>query len=148
MLIGIIIFLKLKKTANLAAAAISFDAIVLDLWVPILYGITVCLYPNNKLLGDSLLDFIRDKQITIIPFITPSVLATLPIENKPDCLHLICAGGEIANEELMNNWLERVILINIYGPTETTVVVSYFKYRKEYPTNTIGRPCPNTQFIF
>ncbi|RAJ31130.1 non-ribosomal peptide synthetase [Pedobacter cryoconitis] len=135
-----------ENSKSLQFASISFDAVVIDLWIPVLYGVTVCLYPDNRLLGDSLLDFIAVNQINIIPTITPSVLATLTVENKPNCLRLICMGGEAANEILVKKWADKVVLLNAYGPTECTVAVCYYKYKKGDLANTIGKPCVNTQF--
>lgn len=135
-----------NNSKSLQFASISFDAIIIDLWVPVLYGLTVCLYPDNRLLGESLLDFIRVNQITIIPTITPSVLLTMSVKDKPSCLRLICVGGEAASEILVKNWCDEVVLINAYGPTECTVAVCYFKYEKGDLANTIGEACPNTQF--
>src|SRR5690606_17464204 len=54
----------------------SFDAAVIDLWIPLLHGATLHLYPDNKIIGAPLLDYIRQHAIHILPLVSPTVLSS------------------------------------------------------------------------
>jgi len=124
----------------------NFDGIVLDLWVPLSLGITVYLYPDNRIVGDALLDFIRENKITVLPYLPVSILATLPTDQNIGQLRKIFTGGEAPSPHVVQPWRKLVSLINMYGPTETTVVVCTFKFSDDYPITTIGKPLTNVDF--
>ncbi|WP_428229048.1 amino acid adenylation domain-containing protein [Flavobacterium sp.] len=124
----------------------NFDGIVLDLWVPLSLGMTVCLYPDNRILGDALLDYIRKNEVTVLPYLPVSILATLPTDQHIGRLRKIFTGGEAPAEHVIQPWRKLVTLINIYGPTETTVVVCGFEFSDNHPLTTIGKPLPNVEF--
>lgn len=140
-------FLKVgEEDVALNISSSNFDGIVLDLWVPLSLGITVCLYPDNRIIGEPLLEFICKNKITILPYLPVSILATLPQDRPIGNLKKICTGGEAPIANVIAYWKQQVELINIYGPTETTVVVCGFKFDDEHPINTIGKPLPNVDF--
>ncbi|WP_428229025.1 amino acid adenylation domain-containing protein [Flavobacterium sp.] len=124
----------------------NFDGIVLDLWVPLSLGITVYLYPDNRIVGDTLLDFIRKNKITVLPYLPVSILATLPTDKNIGQLRKIFTGGEAPSSNVVQPWRKLVSLINMYGPTETTVVVCTFEFSDDYPITTIGKPLTNVDF--
>ena len=124
----------------------NFDGIVLDLWVPLSLGMTVFLYPDNRIVGEPLLQFIREKEISILPYLPMSILATLPTDQPIGNLRKICTGGEAPLVQVVEHWKKKTELINIYGPTETTVVVCGFEFDESHPVNTIGKPLPNVDF--
>ncbi|MGC5746370.1 amino acid adenylation domain-containing protein [Chryseobacterium sp. NFX27] len=135
-----------KEDTALNISSSNFDGIVLDLWIPLSLGITVYLYPDNRIVGDSLLNYIRQNKITILPYLPVSILATLPTDKQTGSLRKICTGGEAPIAKVIEHWKTKVDLINIYGPTETTVVVSGFKFDENHPIGTIGKPLPNVDF--
>lgn len=135
-----------KEDVALNISSSNFDGLVLDLWVPLSLGITVYLYPDNRIVGDPLLEFICKNNITILPYLPVSILATLPQDRPIGHLRKICTGGEAPIANVIAYWKQKVELINIYGPTETTVVVCGFKFDDEHPLNTIGKPLPNVDF--
>ncbi|WP_316740838.1 non-ribosomal peptide synthetase [Pedobacter antarcticus] len=124
----------------------NFDGIALDLWAPLTLGITVQLYPDNRIIGDALLDFICEKGITIIPYIPFSTLATLPADGRKGNLRKVYTGGEVPASYVVNYWKSMLTLVNMYGPTETTVVVSVFTFDDVHPLTTIGKPFPNVTY--
>lgn len=124
----------------------NFDGIVLDLWVPLSLGMTVYLYRDNRIVGDALLQYIRQHEITVLPYLPVSILATLPDNEPAGILRKICTGGEAPVAAVIEAWRPKVELINIYGPTETTVVVSGFEFDDLHPLGTIGKPLPNVDF--
>ncbi|MDN5396527.1 MAG: amino acid adenylation domain-containing protein, partial [Chryseobacterium sp.] len=135
-----------KEDTALAISSSNFDGIVVDLWVPLSKGMTVFLYPDNRMVGEPLLHYIRESGITMLPYLPVSILATLPTDQPIGKLRKICTGGEAPIPSVIESWKKRTELINIYGPTETTVVVSGFKFDENHPITTIGKPLPNVDF--
>lgn len=126
-----------NKTLQFASP--SFDAAVIDMWVPLSCGATVVLYPDNKIVGAPLLDFIIEQGVDTIPLLPPAVLASLPHDRPIGRLQTIAIGGEAATENTIRNWYQRVTLINSYGPTEATVAVSNFVFEQEPNPRIIGK---------
>ncbi len=118
----------------------NFDGIGLDLWAPLCAGLTVHLYPDNRIIGEPLLDFIVQNEITILPYLPVSILATLPMGKAIGKLRMVCTGGEAPTAQVINYWKSRVTLYNMYGPTETTVVTCMFRCSEVHPITTIGKP--------
>ncbi|SHM85414.1 amino acid adenylation domain-containing protein/thioester reductase domain-containing protein [Chryseobacterium carnipullorum] len=135
-----------KEDTALTISSSNFDGIVVDLWVPLSKGMTVFLYPDNRMVGEPLLHYIRESGITMLPYLPVSILATLPTDQPIGKLRKICTGGEAPIPSVIESWKKRTELINIYGPTETTVVVSGFKFDENHPITTIGKPLPNVDF--
>lgn len=124
----------------------NFDGIGLDLWAPLCAGLTIHLYPDNRIIGEPLLDFIVQNQITILPYIPVSILATLPMGDQVGSLRKVFTGGEAPTVEVINYWKSKVQLYNMYGPTETTVVTCLFRCTETHPVTTIGKPFDNVCF--
>lgn len=135
-----------KEDTAFNVSSSNFDGIVLDLWVPLSLGMTVFLYPDNRIVGESLLNYIRDHKISVLPYLPVSILATLPTDQPIGRLRKIFTGGEAPIANVITAWKNKVELINMYGPTETTVVVCAFKFDEEHPLSTIGKPLPNVDF--
>ncbi|MCC9070638.1 amino acid adenylation domain-containing protein [Flavobacterium sp. F-65] len=124
----------------------NFDGSIIDLWLPLTKGATVHLYPNNKLLGESLSDFISLHNITVVPFVSPSVLSTIPLSVHFPNLRVIGTGGEACPSLISKHWMHQLKLVNVYGPTETTVAVNEYVYDDKHPSNTLGKPIKNMKF--
>lgn len=124
----------------------NFDGSVIDIWLPLVEGATIHLYPNNKLLGDYLSDFLLLNKVTIVPFVSPSVLSTIPVSASLPNLKAIGTGGEACPSAVSRHWIKQVKLVNVYGPTETTVAVNRYVFDDRHPANTIGKPIDNMRF--
>ncbi|MNJ85083.1 Linear gramicidin synthase subunit D [compost metagenome] len=135
-----------EEDTALNISSSNFDGIVLDLWVPLSLGMTVYLYPDNRVVGEPLLQYIREHEISILPYLPVSILATLPTDQPIGRLRKICTGGEAPVVHVIDHWKKKTELINIYGPTETTVVVCGFEFDESHPIGTIGKPLPNVNF--
>lgn len=136
-------FLNLSPdNITLQFASPSFDAAIIDIWTPLIKGATMHLYPNNKIVGEPLLDFIVAHHIDTVPLMPPMVLASLP-SNKPiGKLHTIAIGGESCTENTIKSWYKKIRLINSYGPTEATVAVSNYEFQEEINPKIIGSAMP------
>ncbi|MEJ5106708.1 non-ribosomal peptide synthetase [Chryseobacterium sp. MYb328] len=129
------------KDRALQFSSTGFDVSIIDLWIPLFTGATLFLYPDNKIIGKPLLDFIVDHNIDVVPYLPPAVLSTLPADLSIGCLHTLSIAGEVPSEQTIKNWCNRVRLINVYGPTETTVsVVSHQFKQDDTNPHIIGKP--------
>lgn len=130
-----------SKDRTLQFSSTGFDVSIIDIWIPLFTGATVVLYPDNKIIGKPLLDFIVDHKIDVVPYLPPAVLSTLPADLPIGSLHTLSIAGEVPSEQTIKNWCSRVRLINVYGPTETTVsVVSHQFKADDTNPHIIGKP--------
>lgn len=127
---------------TLQFASPSFDAAIIDIWTPLIKGATMHLYPNNKIVGEPLLDFIVTHNIDTVPLMPPMVLASLP-QNRPiGNLQTIAIGGEACTEHTVRSWYKKIRLINSYGPTEATVAVTNYEFKEDTDPRIIGAAIP------
>lgn len=131
-----------SENKTLQFASPSFDAAIIDIWTPLIKGATVILYPNNKIVGEPLLDFIVKNDIDTIPLLPPMVLASLPLNKPIGNLKTIAIGGEAGSENTIKSWYKKINLINSYGPTEATVAVTNYKFKNEPNSRIIGSAMP------
>ncbi|OMQ11532.1 non-ribosomal peptide synthetase [[Flexibacter] sp. ATCC 35103] len=136
-------FLNLStENKTLQFASPSFDAAIIDIWTPLIKGATIYLYPNNKIVGEPLLDFIIDNNIDTVPLLPPMVLASIPHNRTIGNLKTIAIGGEACSENTVKNWYKKIRLINSYGPTEATVAVTNYEFKTEVNPRIIGTAIP------
>ncbi|WP_240643078.1 non-ribosomal peptide synthetase [Sinomicrobium pectinilyticum] len=133
------------KDRTLQFSSTGFDVSIIDLWIPLFTGATIILYPDNKIIGKPLLDFIVDNKIDVVPYLPPAVLSTLPTDVPIGCLHTLFIAGEVPSEQTIKNWYNRVRLINVYGPTETTVCVVSHHFQGDTNPHIIGKPLNSVQ---
>ncbi|WP_158734379.1 non-ribosomal peptide synthetase [Streptomyces sp. NRRL F-2747] len=125
-------------------ASLSFDASVMELFMPLLSGGAVVLAPAARLApGRPLAELARESGIThaLLP---PSALAVLP-EDAFGPGATIFTGGEACPPDVVRRWSGRVRLLNAYGPTEATVCSTVSTALTEGGTPPIGRPLPNVR---
>lgn len=127
-----------EDNITLQFASPSFDAAIIDIWTPLIKGATMHLYPNNKIVGEPLLDFIVNHNIDTVPLMPPMVLASLPLNKPIGNLNTIAIGGEACSENTVKSWYKKIRLINSYGPTEATVAVSNYEFKDEANPRIIG----------
>ncbi|MEM7353055.1 MAG: amino acid adenylation domain-containing protein, partial [Acidobacteriota bacterium] len=125
-------------------AALSFDASVFELWVPLFTGGTLTMIRREILLsGSGMVEFLRQKAIAHM-MITPSALASLPAASLPH-LATVAAAGEACSAELVSRWAPGRRFLNVYGPTEATIWSTGAICRASGMTPTIGQPITNMQ---
>ncbi|KAL1924342.1 uncharacterized protein VTP21DRAFT_7377 [Calcarisporiella thermophila] len=121
----------------------SFDVSILDWSIALTSGATLCFaeYPEI-MIGDYLVDVINKNQINFMA-ITPSALATVPLESRLQSLKSIGLGGEPCSEGLMEAWRKKVRVLHNYGPTEFTVFTIIFNE----PTDDVELPASSASLI-
>ena len=129
----------------LQAASLSFDASVLEIFIALLGGATLCLVGRDAVAsGTELAQVLRDYAITTIAM-PPSLLDTIPDGEYP-ALHSIIVGGEACNAETAARWSRGRRLFNAYAPTEATVYATARQCAEtEHRVPPLGRPISNTQ---
>lgn len=131
----------------LAAASISFDMSVLEIFIPLVVGARLLIVSRQVAFdGTQLLDTINKHQVTFMQG-TPVTWRLLLAAGwkKSEGLKILC-GGETWNRELADQLQDKCSsLWNPYGPTETTVWSSKSRVESTDDSINIGRPIANTQ---
>ena len=125
-------------------AALSFDASLHDLFMPLLAGARVVLAPVETLHSPPrLAAVIRASRATFV-CLPPAVLSLLAGEHFPD-LRMLTSGGEELSGELAARWIRPGLrFVNDYGPTEATVTATCAELGPDsLSPPPIGRPLPN-----
>jgi amino acid adenylation domain-containing protein len=136
----------------------SFDAILRDIFLPLISGGVLCLPPASGFAPDEVLPWLADERVTIIhsvPSISRYWLQAAPQQELPR-LRLVFLSGEMLSAKLAGLWRERSSpengvcqVVNFYGPTETTMIKSYYVV-PENPrpgAQPAGTALPQTQLL-
>ena len=129
-----------------AVTSVSFDAMVMEIFLPLLHGASIVLVDEDtRRDGDILLKKAKEEGVTVM-WGTPSIWQILLDSGWEKPLNLkALIGGEPVPMSLANELLDRCReLWNIYGPTETTVCCLLTKISKEDNPIVVGRPVANT----
>ncbi|WP_392534068.1 amino acid adenylation domain-containing protein [Nostoc sp. C117] len=129
-------------------SSISWDALTLELWSPLVYGGCCVLYPGKILTPEDLSLIIQKQRVNIL-FLT-TALFNLMIDTMPQALSEIkqlMFGGESVSLPHVRRALELLPttqLINAYGPSECTVFICCYPIPQELADNVhsipIGKP--------
>lgn len=129
-----------------ALTTISFDAMVMEVFLPLLHGASIVLVDEEtRLDGEILLEKALKDNITMM-WGTPSIWQILLDSDWKTPLKIkALIGGEPVPLNLANKLLDLCSeLWNIYGPTETTVCAFLTQISKDDAEIAIGKPVANT----
>ena len=127
--------------------ALSFDIVILDLFLPLVSGASIVMSdPENLYDGRKLLAELKNSGASIMPA-TPATWKMLVDAGWEEKLPLrIFCGGEALPRKLADQLLDRCnIFWNAYGPTETTVCTSLTRLESKETPISIGKPIANTR---
>ncbi|WP_031507117.1 non-ribosomal peptide synthetase [Streptomyces megasporus] len=138
----------------------AFDAILRDLFVPLVSGGTVCVPPTGLTLdGPALARWLDEQRIDLVhcvPTVFRALLPTATAANGPELAALRCiamAGEPLAPSDVAK-WFgrhgERVRLLNMYGPSETTMTKTFHFVTPadaERATIPIGKAMPGARVV-
>ncbi len=133
--------------------SLSFDLTATSLFVPLISGHCVVVYPDRGERSDlALFDVLAEDAVDVIK-LTPSHLKLMVAgPYRPVRLKKMIIGGEDLKSSLAQQAFslmrERVSIYNEYGPTETTVGCMIHRFSKEEDLDEsvpIGRPIANSQ---
>lgn len=131
-------------------SSISFDAILLEIWIPLLNGGQINIISKQTLFDvKALKTLIARYQINTM-FYTTSMFNTF-VDTDIHVfkgLSTVLFGGEACSVRHANKFVEEypmIDLFNLYGPTENTTVSTYYKIDKQHQEQIpIGKPYKNT----
>lgn len=144
------------KDICLSLASIAFDASVLEIFMPLCFGSTLVLYPENTLTDiPYLVNLLQKNNITFI-FLPPNVLDDFYkfVEVNKINLNLtkMFVGIETIKNSTLNNYYninKNMEIVNGYGPSEVTICATFFVYHYN-PENSvvpIGYPLKNNNIF-
>ncbi|NCR39473.1 MAG: amino acid adenylation domain-containing protein [Microcystis aeruginosa W13-11] len=129
-------------------SSISWDALTLELWPPLLYGGRCVLFPDNIPTPENLSKIIKEEGVNIL-WLT-CALFNLIIDTIPEALlevKQLIIGGEalsVSHVRRALDLLPQTQIINGYGPSECTVFTSCYVIAKQLDQNVnsipIGKP--------
>lgn len=129
-------------------SSISWDALTLELWTPLLYGGRCVLYPGQIPTPEDLSKIIQNQNVNIL-FLTTALFNYI-IDTIPEALlgiKQLLFGGESVSVPHVRRALEllpETQIIHAYGPSECTVFTCCYPVPKQLPENLpsipIGKP--------
>ncbi|ACC81022.1 non-ribosomal peptide synthetase [Nostoc punctiforme] len=129
-------------------SSISWDALTLELWPPLLYGGRCVLYPEKIPTPEGLSRIIQEQRVNTL-FLT-TALFNLMIDTMPQGLSEIkqlMFGGESVSVPHVRRALKllpETKIIHVYGPSECTVFTSSYPIPQQIAQNahsiSIGKP--------
>jgi amino acid adenylation domain-containing protein len=137
-------------------SALSFDAVLRDVLLPLSAGGAVCLPAEALGGGDRVVEWLRAAGVTVahvVPSVAASWLASVPRGAALPDLRLLFFTGEPLPGPLVRRWRRMLddgaAVVNLYGPTETTLVKCF--HRVPDPpapgTQPVGVPIADTQAL-
>lgn len=100
-------------------AAYTFDAALIEIFPALYSGGCVCV-PAQEYRTPAIVDFITTVAATVA-FFTPSFLRLLKAKDVPT-LRTLVVGGEALTRQTVDEWADKVQVIQVYGPTECCMV--------------------------
>ncbi len=106
----------------------SFDIFVEEVFTTLCSGAALAI-PSEETKKDmkKLMDYVEEKQITMISGFPYLLLEMNSLPKIPVCLRLLISGGDVLRASYITNLVSQVEIYNTYGPSETTVCASYFR---------------------
>ncbi|HVG45799.1 MAG TPA: amino acid adenylation domain-containing protein, partial [Longimicrobium sp.] len=116
----------------LHASSVSWDALTLELWMPLLRGAAVVLYPPGEggVSAAGVARLVERHGIDVL-FLPPTFFAAL-LDAAPEALaraRLILVGGDVFPPAAARAAVERLPhtrIVNLYGPSECTVAATAY----------------------
>lgn len=128
-----------EHSRNLFFLSINFDASISDIIVTLTSGAALVIESTDSVeLSANLMHVIEKRRVTHTD-IPPSVLRVTDAKDCPQCLETIVIGGEVTDKVTVQNWANKVNLVNVYGPTEATVCTSLCQCTEDWTVPVIGK---------
>ncbi|MFI1018263.1 amino acid adenylation domain-containing protein [Streptomyces sp. NPDC020965] len=131
------------------------DALVLELWVPLLNGGRVVLAPPGELDIDALTEVRAANEISMM-WLPPGLFSTIAAERPTSVAglrELWTGGGDRVSAAAVRRMREgcpELMIVGGHGPTETTVFAAFHRLAAGaavYPAGAVGRPMDDTALL-
>ena len=134
--------------------ALSFDAVLRDIFLALTSGAILCL-PEEELGLDQVLPWLEREGISLlhaVPTLTQAWLTNVPVGVSLRNLRWVFFVGEPLPTALVQRWREvspAGKVVNFYGPTETTLIKCFYVVPSDAPPGVQpgGWPLPETQAL-
>jgi amino acid adenylation domain-containing protein len=137
--------------------ALSFDAVLRDVFLPLTSGAVLCL-PEIKDLHEpqGVLDWLEREKITVlhaVPSVARSWLTEQRVKVNLANLRWAFFMGEPLGDAFVGQWRaafhNRAGIVNLYGPTETTLIKCFYRVPAvmDAGVQPIGGPIADTQIL-
>lgn len=144
-------YIKKEHEVFALYSSFSFDFTMTSIYLPLITGGTVRLYPGRKE-KNIFEDILQDQETTILKITPAHIPLILDVEENKDAqysIHTFILGGENLNvdmsRKLYEKWNENVSIFNEYGPTEATIgCMTYLYNPSDLGSVPIGKPIANT----
>ncbi len=123
------------------SSSFSFDASILDIFLPLKLGATMCVVPDALRKDLSALSVYLGKHHCTVAFFTTK-LGELFMDTMPPSMRCLIVGGEELKKTFLN---DTTVLGNICGPTECTIAAAAACIEPGTSDITIGKPVYNTK---
>ena len=134
--------------------ALSFDAVLRDIFLPLTSGATLCLpSANDALASHATIAWLEREKITVLHAVPSLAQSWLGGEGEDDLgsMRLVFFVGEPLTEAFLRQWREaypnEAEIVNLYGPTETTLVKCFYRVLADPRPGVqpVGWPISDTQ---
>jgi amino acid adenylation domain-containing protein len=137
--------------------ALSFDAVLRDIFLPLTSGATLCLPEFSDTFGpDETIGWLEREQISVlhtVPSVAQSWLANSAEKISLPSLRRVFFVGEPLTDTLVLRWRaafqNAAEIVNLYGPTETTLVKCFYQVPIDLRPGVqpVGHPIPQVQAL-
>ncbi len=141
----------------LSLTSVSFDVSICELFVPLMFGSALVIYPEESLTNIDLLCKILEKDKITFLYLPPNILqdvSSYVLENNiQTSMNKMLVGVESIKNGTLNEYFKinpDFEIVNGYGPTETTICTTFYKYIFNDNANgvvPIGRPFANNKLL-
>lgn len=140
------------KDRVLHIADVSFDAASYEIWMTLLNGGQLCIYPSIDISVKELECFLRDHQVTHAIFTSRLFNLLIDHHSQPfDYLCMVMVVGDVMSphhSQIFMRMHPKCELVNGYGPTENTILTTMYPLKNHDDigfTIPIGKTIYNTQ---
>ncbi|WP_410655434.1 amino acid adenylation domain-containing protein [Amycolatopsis sp. lyj-112] len=136
----------------LRLAPLAFDGSTVELFVPLLSGAAVQVFPDGPVGTTELAQFLVDRRVSVL-FLTVG-LFRLVAEHRPEgfaYVRQVLTGGDVVPSAQVRQLLDRypeLRVSNVYGPTECTAFTTFHHMDSVAAVSDplpIGKPIPGTR---
>lgn len=136
----------------------SFDAVLRDIFLPLISGATLCLPDEKDAMPDHVIAWLERERISLlhtVPSLAQAWLINKPDEASLQALRYVFFSGEPLSDTLVERWrrafpASACDLVNFYGPTETTMIKTCYRVPRTGMNpgiQPVGWPLPDTQIL-